>query len=110
MTHSDNHSASRLEAAVTALDQYMHEQFDESWQLDLLQGAVAVVAEALGSPGATLPPSKPEWATLDPRWLVKHLREHTQFDADAVAEMIAFAQAAARREARSLVCEGADDE
>lgn len=42
---------------------------------------------------------KAEWAMLDPRWLVQHLRTHTAFDADAVGEMIAYAQAAARRAA-----------
>lgn len=44
----------------------------------------------------SVPTAKAEWATLDPRWLVQYLRTNTTFDADAVGEMIAFAQAAAQ--------------
>lgn len=46
---------------------------------------------------ASTPSAKPEWATLDPRWLLQYLRTNTTFNADAVGEMVAFAQAAARR-------------
>jgi len=46
---------------------------------------------------ASTPSSKPEWATLDPRWLLQYLHTNTTFNVDAASEMIEFAQAAARR-------------
>lgn len=69
---------------------------------------LAVIEQHMPS---TLSP-KAEWSTLDPRWLVKYLREHTKFDAEAVSEMIVFAQAAAATQqgAASLAYQGSDDE
>lgn len=68
----------------------------QGWSADPEKTVVAYHAESESSPAA-----KAEWATLDPRWLVQYLRQKTNFDAEAVSEMIAFAQAAAEQASTS---------
>lgn len=93
---------------VDALDRFgdcCAEQLQTGAKLVERNRLMSVLEQHMRSP-------KPEWATLDTRWLLQYLRTNTTFNADAVGEMIEFAQAAAatRQDATSLAYQGSDDE